>query len=121
MVDTEHYRDRLLQLEHQIGARLQRELRLGREQVRDASRDAADESAADEAASEDFTESELDATILQQIADALKRIDDGTFGQCAVDGGAIEAKRLDAMPWTPYCLTDERLLEERAQRRTPTL
>ena len=65
-----------------------------------------------------FTESELDATILQQIADALKRIDNGTFGQCAVDGGAIEAKRLDAMPLTPYCVKHQQLREE-AGRQTP--
>ena len=121
MVDTQHYRQRLVRLEHQIGARLQRERALGREQVRDVSRDAADESVADEAASEYFIEGELDATILQQVEDALKRIDDGTFGQCTVDGAPIDAKRLDAVPWTPYCLTHEHLLAARAQRPTPTL
>jgi DnaK suppressor protein len=121
MVDTELYRQRLVQLEHQIAAKLQRELTLGRDQVRDVSRDAGDDSVSDEAASEDFTGGELDATTLQQVEDALKRIDAGTFGQCAVDGGPIELKRLDAIPWTPYCLTHERLLEARAQRRTPTL
>ena len=121
MVDTQHYRQRLVQLEHQIGGRLQRQLTRGREQVGDASRDAADESVADEAASEDFIEGELDATMLQQVEDALKRIDDGTFGQCTVDGAPIDAKRLDAMPWTPYCLTHERLLEASAPRRTSTM
>jgi DnaK suppressor protein len=121
MIDTKHYRQRLVQLEHQIGARLQRELTHGREHVRDVSRDAADESVADEAASDDFIEGELDATMLQQVEDALKRIDDGTFGQCTVDGAPIDVKRLDAMPWTPYCLTHKRLLEARAQRPTPTL
>jgi DnaK suppressor protein len=51
----------------------------------------------------------------------LKRIDDGTFGQCAVDGGPIEAKRLDAIPWAPYCLKHQTLLEAAARRRMPTL
>src|SRR4051812_41760893 len=121
MVDTQHYRQRLVQLEHQIAARLQRELTLGREQVRDIGRDAADESVADEAASEDFIGGELDAAILQHIEDALKRIDDGTFGRCVVDGGPIEVRRLDAMPWTPCCLTHARRLEPSAQSRTATL
>jgi len=31
MIDTQHYRQRLVQLEHQIGARLQRELTHGRD------------------------------------------------------------------------------------------
>jgi DnaK suppressor protein len=98
MVDVQHYRQRLVQLEHQISARLQRELTHGREQVRDASRDAADESVA-EAASEDFIEAELDATMLQEVEDAVKRIDDGTFGRCTVDGGPIDATtaRCDAV------------------------
>ena len=69
--------------------------------MRDISRDAADESVSDEAANEDFTAGELDAAVLQQVEAALKRIDNGTFGQCTVDGGPIEPKRLDAIPWTP--------------------
>ena len=54
---------------------------------------------ADEAASEDFTAAELDATTLQQVRDALRRIEDGTYGRCLADGGPIETKRLDAVPW----------------------
>jgi RNA polymerase-binding transcription factor len=119
-VDIHHYKQRLLQVQDQIGARLKRELQLGGEQVRDVSRDAGDESVADEGAAEDFIEAELDATVLQQVEDALKRIDDGTFGQCTVDGGVIEPKRLDAMPWTPYCLAHQRLSEVTAHRQ-PTL
>ncbi|SRR6266511_5647750 len=120
-MNIQQYRERLLQLESEIRARLQRETTLGREQTRDVSGDAADESVADVGASENFTEVEHDATLLQQVGDALKRIDDGTFGQCTVDGGPIEPQRLDAMPWTPYCLTHQRLLEGTAERRMPTL
>ena len=32
----------------------------------------------------------LGATVLQQVRDALRRIDEGTFGRCVVDGVAIE-------------------------------
>src|SRR5437660_12251224 len=75
-----------------------------RDQVIDTASDAGDVSMADEAASEAVSEAELDATVLQQVRDALRRIDEGTFGRCVVDGGPIEAKRLEAVPWTPYCL-----------------
>ena len=90
--ELRNYRRRLLQLERQLGARLQRELTLGRDQVRDISRDAADESVSDEAANEDFTAGELDAAVLQQVEAALKRIDNGTFGQCTVDGRSDRAE-----------------------------
>jgi DnaK suppressor protein len=55
------------------------------------------------------------------VRDALKRIEEGTFGKCVVDGGAIEEKRLNAVPWTPYCLKHEQLLEKEHPRRMPTL
>ena len=86
----------------------------------DTEADAADESVADESESEDFTEAELDATILQQVQDALRRIEDSTYGQCLIDGGLIDPKRLEDVPWTPYCIKHQKLLEA-ASRPKQTL
>ncbi|MEK7729866.1 MAG: TraR/DksA C4-type zinc finger protein [candidate division KSB1 bacterium] len=44
-----------------------------------------------------------DTDILTDIEDALKRIDEGTFGRCIDTGKDIPEPRLDAMPWTPRC------------------
>lgn len=41
---------------------------------------------------------------LVQIEAALSRIDAGTFGICEVCGGPIAEGRLEARPWTPYCI-----------------
>jgi DnaK suppressor protein len=41
---------------------------------------------------------------LAQIEAALARIDAGTYGICAVCGGPIAEGRLEARPWTPYCI-----------------
>jgi DnaK suppressor protein len=119
-VNIEHYRQRLLELEKQLSARAGRESALGRDQTADSSRDAGDASVADEAASEDFTEVAMDSTIVQQVRDALQRIDDGTFGKCVVDGGPIEPQRLEAVPWTQYCLKHQTILEGSATKM-PTL
>ena len=121
MSDTQTYKQRLLDLEARLSARVEFERQQAREQVVDAPRDAADESVADEGESEDLAEAELGATVLQQVRDALQRIDDGTFGQCAVDGGPIEPKRLEAVPWTPYCMKHQRRREMEAQLKTPSL
>jgi DnaK suppressor protein len=117
---TQEYKRRLLELEAQLSARTVRERQSARDQVIDSPGDVADGSVADEAMSEDYSEAELDAAVLQQVRDALQRIDDGTFGRCVVDGGPIEPKRLEAVPWTPYCLKHQRLLEAASQplRRT---
>ena len=61
------------------------------------------------------------ALALTVVRDALARVDDGTFGRCIVDGGPIEEKRLDAVPWTPYCLKHEQLLEASSASKTPSL
>jgi len=37
--------------------------------------------------------------LLDEIDDALKRIDEGAYGICEVDGTQIEFDRLQALPW----------------------
>ena len=41
---------------------------------------------------------------LAQIEAALVRIDAGTYGICQMCGGPIAEGRLEARPWTPYCI-----------------
>src|ERR1043166_6766180 len=103
-MDLPAYKRRLLERETQLATRTTTRRERAREQVMDTPGDIGDASVADEGQSEDLTEAEVDANVLQQVRDALKRIDDGTFGACVVDGQPIEPKRLEAVPWTPYCL-----------------
>jgi DnaK suppressor protein len=41
---------------------------------------------------------------LAQVEEALQRIADGTYGICAVCGAPIAEGRLEARPWTPFCI-----------------
>ena len=41
---------------------------------------------------------------LKQIEAALSRIADGSYGLCAVCGAEIPEGRLEARPWTPFCI-----------------
>ena len=119
-MDVSRYKQRLSDLEASLSSRTTRDVESGREQLIDTAADAGDASVADESESEDFTEAQLDATILQQVQDALRRIENGTYGQCLVDGGPIDPKRLDAVPWAPYCTRHQKLLEA-ASKPKPTL
>jgi DnaK suppressor protein len=119
--EFQEYKERLLDLDARLSTRAAQEREQAREQVVDSPRDATDDSVADEGESEDFTEAELDATVLQQVREALQRIENGTFGRCVVDGEPIEPRRLEAVPWTPYCLKHQRLLEAPSGSRTPSL
>jgi DnaK suppressor protein len=40
---------------------------------------------------------------LSQINKALLRMEQGHYGECVVCGEAISAKRLEAIPHTPFC------------------
>jgi DnaK suppressor protein len=44
------------------------------------------------------------STINRNVAMALVRIEDGTFGTCVHCGNDIARRRLDAVPWTPFCI-----------------
>ena len=45
---------------------------------------------------------------LAQIEAALERIAAGTYGSCAVCGERIAEGRLEARPWTPFCILHAR-------------
>ena len=46
----------------------------------------------------------MDTSNLALVRLALKRIDEGSFGECIHCGKTIGLKRLEALPWTPYCI-----------------
>lgn len=120
-MNTERYKQRLLEMEQTLSGRIGREANQGRSEFIDSAHDAGDASVADEVSSEQFTEAEHDANVLQQVRAALRRIADGTFGTCIVDGGPIEEQRLEAVPWTPYCLKHATRVEAATSVRMPTL
>ena len=45
-----------------------------------------------------------EANLLRQVRDALRRISDGSYGVCLHCEEEIKPKRLDAVPWTKYCI-----------------
>jgi len=51
--------------------------------------------------------------LLTEVLQALKRIDDGTYGLCVVCGNPIPEKRLEAIPWAARDVKCEQALEQR--------
>jgi DnaK suppressor protein len=56
---------------------------------------------------------EKERTNLQEISEALKRIEEGVYGRCVVCGKAIEEKRLVAIPEAKMCITCKSAAEKR--------
>jgi DnaK suppressor protein len=110
-VNLDRYKQRLLDEEKALTARIGRAVANARVPDDAAGNDVGDQSADDERRDEQLTEADTDSTLLNDVRDALARIENGTFGQCLVDFEPIEQKRLDAVPWTRYCLKHQELLE----------
>lgn len=54
---------------------------------------------------------------LQDVNEALRKIDQGTYGICASCGRPIGEKRLRAMPEALYCIECQSRLERESARR----
>ena len=53
---------------------------------------------------------------LKDIEDALRRIDQGTYGICEACGKPIDPERLEAKPWARYCILDQARVEQALRR-----
>ena len=76
---------------------------------RSADEDTAAADIADRAASSYnkeflFSQSNNERQLLQMVDGALARIREGSFGECISCGKEINAKRLEAVPWTRHCI-----------------
>jgi DnaK suppressor protein len=46
-----------------------------------------------------------ESSLLRNVRSALARIADGSYGTCMHCEEDIKSKRLEAVPWTKYCIT----------------
>jgi len=58
----------------------------------------------------------LDVQLLRELQEALRRIEQGTYGICAECEEAISAKRLNAVPWAKYCVSCQERLAANAEK-----
>jgi DnaK suppressor protein len=84
---------------------------------RNADEDTAAADIADRAASSYnkeflFSQSNNERQLLQMVDGALARIREGSFGECISCGKEINAKRLEAVPWTRHCIECQEKLEK---------
>ena len=83
----------------------------GRQTVADETQDVADQAVSSYQKELLFTQGTNGHTQLTLIRLALERIDEGSYGECLQCSSTIGAKRLDALPWTPYCIDCQEKIE----------
>lgn len=84
----------------------------GRSVDDDSAQDIADKAASSYTKEFLFHQSNNDRQLLQMVENALSRIREGSFGECISCGKDINAKRLEAVPWTRHCIECQEKLEK---------
>jgi DnaK suppressor protein len=89
--------------------------------VTDSAQDIADRASSSYQKEFLFHQSNNDRQLLAMVDSALERIRQGNYGECVSCGNEINAKRLQAVPWTRYCIScqekqEKGLLQEEADK-----
>lgn len=58
-----------------------------------------------------YTQGTNGASQLILVHQAIERIHEGTYGECVRCEREIGLKRLEALPWTPYCIECQEKIE----------
>jgi DnaK suppressor protein len=112
--------DKYVLLQFKSGLRdQQRELQLSIEQAEQKIRALADSRPSiEDGAPDNSVKEEIVGRLsqyrshLRLVEVALEAIRSGTFGSCGDCGGAIGTRRLQAVPWTSYCIQCQERLEK---------
>ena len=82
-------------------------------------KDAEEQSMEDFVLGMDFALMEMESETLKKINEALRRLEEGTYGDCAECGQRIAEARLKALPFASTCRECQQQREERAESERP--
>src|SRR3979411_1088623 len=91
----------------------------GRTVDEDTAQDIADRAASSYTKEFLFSQSNNERQLLQMVDRELIRILEGIFGECIHCGKEINAKRLEAVPWTRHCIECQEKLEQGLLEEAP--
>ena len=105
-------RERLLEQRQEILNLYNQDIRAGQESADDPTEDIVDR--ANNAYNRElmFSLSDGERVLLLQIEDAIRRMDEGTYGRCSNCGNVISIQRLEAIPWARYDIDCQELAEK---------
>jgi DnaK suppressor protein len=104
-------RSRLLEQRREMYDLYNQDIRAGQESADDGTEDIVDRANNHYNRELMFSLSDTERQRLLQIEDALRRMDEGSYGRCANCAGPINPLRLDAVPWTRFCIDCQELVE----------
>ena len=111
--ELQYYRKKLQEKRSELIAVVQKTENYGREiDSEGEAMDLADKASSSYTKEFMFSKSNSDRQFLQMVAEALRRIDEGSYGDCVNCETEIGKKRLEAVPWTRLCINCQELAEQ---------
>jgi len=108
----ESFKKRLEERQQALRRAVSRTEEDGRIADQESAQDIADRAASSYTKEFLFSQSNNERQLLQMVETALQRIREGVFGECVSCGNEINAKRLEAVPWTRYCIACQQKKEK---------
>ncbi|HWZ82576.1 MAG TPA: TraR/DksA family transcriptional regulator [Terriglobales bacterium] len=108
----EYFRKKLETRQKELRHMVTRNQQDGRSADEEATQDVADRAASSYNKEFLFSQSNNDRQLLLMVDGALARLREGTFGECVSCGKEINAKRLEAVPWTRHCIECQEKAEQ---------
>lgn len=106
-MDIAAIKKRLQTKEQDLEADIARHEAEARDAARPEVQDQMDQVVSSQDSEGQFHQADLESRVLADVREALARIEQGTYGTCIDCGRRIQPSRLEAIPWTPYCLDDQ--------------
>ena len=112
------FKKRLLEKQYQLTEEVGKSALYGKDQEDDSIKDLGDQANTAYTREFFFELGNGNRELLRDVAAALRKIEDGSFGACERCGEPIAEKRLDALPFARYCIDCQRVIEQEERMAT---
>lgn len=108
----EQYKKKLEEKRRELSEAYTKNRHYGRESDEGGTQDLADKASSSYTKEFLYSLSNTEKSILEEVQNAIERMDDGEYGTCMECGEKISKKRLDAVPWARFCVPCQERVEQ---------
>ncbi len=112
------FRKALLEKRRQLEDEVGRSALYGKGQEDDSIKDLGDQATTAYTREFLFELGNGDRRLLKEVVTALRKLDEGGFGECERCGEDIAEKRLEALPFARHCINCQRAIEQEEKAAT---
>ncbi len=113
-----YFKKRLIEKQRQLVDEVGKSALYGKDQEDDSIKDLGDQATTAYTREFLFELGNGDRRLLKEVVTALRKLDEGGFGECERCGEDIAEKRLEALPFARHCINCQRVIEQEEKAAT---